>query len=286
MSRGELTALATGVYKAMDVDNGGTWNRHGGGVDGKDPVMFIAGRTWRRRLLRRHPEICLRKPKGVTVSRAAAETAKTIDRFFISLEEGYREAFGDGVAALNDIDPGRIFNVDETPLGVGYEDKGAEKVFVLRDIKDKHAARPSMINSGRDAYFTLVLCVCADGTYLDPFYIIKGKKHIRSSWLPKPGPGDLDAALAVTESSHINAALFQQWLRWFAVKKADLLQTGPVVIIYDNHDSHIHPETLATAAQLNIHLLGLPSNSTHLLQPIDRLINGPLHSQWRKVKRE
>jgi hypothetical protein len=284
MSRGQLSALATGVHVAMDAENDGNWNRHGAGESGEGAVKFIAGPTWKRNFLRRNPEVTKRTPKGITVTRAASETARTLDTFFTNLKAALKEVFP-GVA-LKDIDPKRVCNVDETPFGAGYEDKDVEKVFILHDTNDKHAARPTMINSGRDDYFTMELCVSADGEYLDPFYIVKGKRRMSCSWLPKREGGDLDAAIAITESGHVNAGAFQEWLRWFAAKKADLLATGPVVIIYDNHDSHINADTLATAVSLNIHLIGLPSNSTHLLQPIDRLINGPLHKQWRKVKRE
>ena len=60
-------------------------------------------------------------------------------------------------------------------------------------------------------------------------------------------------------------------------KKADDAKE-PRVLIFDGHDSHITSELLAHALKNNIHLRMLPGHTSHLLQPLDVGLFGPLKS--------
>ena len=59
-----------------------------------------------------------------------------------------------------------------------------------------------------------------------------------------------------------------------------LTTRAPVVFIFD---SHISLELIELARNSNIHLLCLPS---HLLQPLDVSVFGPVKSTWKKVPKE
>ena len=59
-----------------------------------------------------------------------------------------------------------------------------------------------------------------------------------------------------------------------------------MVLIFDGHHSHISLELIELAKNNNIHLLCLPPHSTHLLQPLDVSVFGPVMSTWKEVLKE
>lgn len=79
-------------------------------------------------------------------------------------------------------------------------------------------------------------------------------------------------------------------MKWFesqfypAVKH--LLDTGPVVMFFDGHFSHLSIALIKQARSLGIHLSCLPPNTTHILQPLDVGVFGPVKAAWRKILKE
>jgi len=50
----------------------------------------------------------------------------------------------------------------------------------------------------------------------------------------------------------------------------------PVLLIMDNHDSHLHIDNIDYCKEHGIVLLTLPPHTSHRLQPLDRTVYGPL----------
>ena len=78
--------------------------------------------------------------------------------------------------------------------------------------------------------------------------------------------------------------LYWEWLdksreEWFL---ENIPPTRPVLIIEDGHSSHISMEVIKLA-QEDMHLLFLPSNTTHLLQPLDVAVFNPFKSYLNKA---
>ncbi len=60
----------------------------------------------------------------------------------------------------------------------------------------------------------------------------------------------------------------------------------PVLLIFHGHHSHISLALIELARDNNIHLLCLPPHSTHLLQPLDVEVFGPVKAAWMKLIKE
>lgn len=60
----------------------------------------------------------------------------------------------------------------------------------------------------------------------------------------------------------------------------------PVVVFVDGHSSHFSFETQAFCEEKKIILIALYPNSTHLMQPMDVAIFGPLKKKWRAAVHE
>jgi hypothetical protein len=57
----------------------------------------------------------------------------------------------------------------------------------------------------------------------------------------------------------------------------------PVLLIFDGHYSHLSIKSVRLAIQNQIHLLCLPSHSTHLLQPLDIYTLKYVKQQWKQL---
>ena len=80
------------------------------------------------------------------------------------------------------------------------------------------------------------------------------------------------------------------FLKWFELQfypsVKHLTETGPVVMFFDGHYSHLSISLIKKARDLKIHLFCLPPNTTHILQPLDVGVFGPVKSTWRKILKQ
>ena len=54
----------------------------------------------------------------------------------------------------------------------------------------------------------------------------------------------------------------------------------------DRHYSHCCPSVIYLACENEVILMALPSNTTHLTQPLDKGTYGPQKIEWRKICHE
>lgn len=85
-----------------------------------------------------------------------------------------------------------------------------------------------------------------------------------------------------SKSSRFDHQVFEDW---FVSLMLPLLkkQQGTKVVIGDNLSSHISLEVLRICELNDIKFIALPSNATHLLQPLDVVFFRPLKVNWRKI---
>ncbi|KAG5866221.1 hypothetical protein JTB14_033437 [Gonioctena quinquepunctata] len=75
---------------------------------------------------------------------------------------------------------------------------------------------------------------------------------------------------------------FTDWVKTVAVPYLKKLE-GQKILIGDNLSSHIAPEAISPCQENNIQFVFLPSNSTHLTQPLDIAFFRQLKGAWRKM---
>ena len=98
------------------------------------------------------------------------------------------------------------------------------------------------------------------------------------NWTPN---GPAGAKYNVSEKGWMDTTSFHDWFTNFFIQ---LLPEGrPVVLIMDGHASHLSIGTIKAAVDNGMILLKLPSNSTHVLQPLDVGVYGPAKTEWEKI---
>jgi len=120
---------------------------------------------------------------------------------------------------------------------------------------------------------------CDSGEPLPPFILYKGKNMYCRWMVGSPAR----ARYGISESGWMDPANFlSRFLKLFLPAVSHLTKTGPV-LLFDGHYSHISLELIRAARQNNVHLLCLPPNTTHILQPLDVGVFSPLKTSWRKI---
>ena len=101
---------------------------------GFNRVSKMAGKTWYRKFMLRHPEISLRQPEATSVARASGFSNEAVGRYFTLLEKIIDE---------HKLTAMRIYNMDES--GISVVQKSCQKVIGLNRL-DLYQA-PSMVST-------------------------------------------------------------------------------------------------------------------------------------------
>lgn len=82
----------------------------------------------------------------------------------------------------------------------------------------------------------------------------------------------------------IDMELYDVWFKKHFLRYAPA--SRPILLLMDGHSSHYCLDTIRDAAKEKVILFVLPPNTTHLTQPLDKGVFGPLKSSWREVCHE
>ena len=217
---------------------------------------------WWNSFVKRHPEVGLRTPATLSISRARASSRDVIDSYFNVLEEILKGA------GLTD-SPSLIFNMDET--GFPLDPKPA------KTIHRRGETNPYTVSSGSKAQVTVVACVSATGQTIPPFVIWKRKTmSLDLAFGELPG-----SRYGFSENGWMQGKLFNSWFRKQFIPHAPAGR--PLILLLDGHSSHLNPDTIRFAAENGVIIFALPPNTTHLTQPLDKGVFGPFKCHWKQV---
>lgn len=101
-----------------------------------------AGKKWLAGFLRRHPQLCVRVPQGISQARVKGFNPESVATFFNLYEAEFLKISGQ---------PHRLFNVDETDITVVQHK--TEKVLSLKGKKQK-----ATLTSGERGALTTIEC--------------------------------------------------------------------------------------------------------------------------------
>ena len=113
-----------------------------------------------------------------------------------------------------------------------------------------------------------------NGIVIPPLVIIKGER-LSTSWIPNDN--EHDWRFSCNSNGWTSNIHGYEWLRRCFEPATREKASGRVrILICDGHDSHITANFLAHCIQNNVRLLLLPPHTSHLLQPLDVGLFGPL----------
>lgn len=86
----------------------------------------------------------------------------------------------------------------------------------------------------------------------------------------------------VNESGWMTCDNFVKVINHF-IKHSRHSKDFPLILILDNHDSHISFESLELCKKNNIHVITLPPHTSSKTQPLDRSVFGPMKSVYNNA---
>lgn len=237
--------------------------RISGRVDAVD-----VGRNWLQGFLLRHPTIRSHWSRCLDNARL-----KGTD------EEGIRSWFARFAAVVRDfsVSSGNIYNMDET--GFMFGQGNSERVLVPADDK---AARFKAQPGSRESA-TVVECIGSGGQVLPPLVITKGVVHTIGDHRRMQGVPSL-WYFSKSTNGWTSDALAVEWLdKVFDPNTTPSTPSTYRLLIMDGHTSHISDAIIDVFWSRRIVPLLLPAHSTHVMQPLDVSIFGPLTAAYRHI---
>ena len=231
------------------------------------PVKAANGLSdhWFYGLLKRWPELKMVKPQKLHIARAKSASKEIIDKYFKELGTILRE---------NDLmdAPERIFNIDETGISTEHSPP--------RIVCSK-ATDPQAVTSPKSSNVTIIAGANALGNHIPPFYVFPGKRWVDELLSGAPA----GSAGTMSDSGWSNSSIFETYVMDHFAKHAGVkegLDQKPSLILYDGHKSHLLLTLTQWASERRVILFVLPPHTSHLTQPLDVGVFGPLKSHYYK----
>jgi hypothetical protein len=220
----------------------------------------MAGRDWLEGFLKRNG-ISVRKPEATSINRVTAFNKTEVSLFYKNLEK---------LMETYKFTPKNIYNCDETGIST-VQDPGK----ILAPKGQKRVG--SLTSWERGKNITVMCTMSAAGSFIPPMFIFPRKRH--STLLEKDGPAG--AIYRCSENGWTNETLFLEWLQRFTTFAKPSAEE-PVLLILDNHASHISHDIYKHCKSHNIQMLSLPPHTSHRMQPLDVTFYGPLKAAYKK----
>lgn len=220
-----------------------------------------AGEDWFTGFIKRNPVLSIRTPEATSAGRASAFNKHNVDEFFTKL--------GD-ILLKYKLSPSRIWNLDETGVTTVLKPK---KIVAQKGAKQVGA----IVSAERGTLVTVELAASAAGNTIPPMFVFPRLKF--KNLFLRDGPSE--SIGAGNKSGWMTATEFLTYIDHF-IKFTKPTPEEPVLLLLDNHSSHVDINVVEKAKANSIIMLSFPPHCTHRLQPLDVGINGPFKSYCTK----
>ena len=227
-----------------------------------DAAIRNLGDHYVTRFLARHKEVATIVSKAMNREHMLAQNPEKLDDFFKGLSD---------CITSEKIDPEDIWNFDEKGFQMG-KGGGANELVISR-VRVKTPGK--RMQQGNREWVILIETVSAVGKVLPAFYIYAGKAHY-AGWHNK-SEIDSRTVFSFTDNGWTRDYIGLRWLKTHFDIFAPPSKPGQKrLLLCDNHSSHVTYEFIEFCLEKNIVLFFFPSHATHILQPLDVGVFGPL----------
>ncbi|RKK17109.1 hypothetical protein BFJ66_g18038, partial [Fusarium oxysporum f. sp. cepae] len=223
------------------------------------------GKRWLQSFMDRNKEVKTLPGKSMDSDRYNGASTELIKAFFMLLS----------MPAVRIVKQKNRYNVDEVGMMEGI---GLNGLFLgCKDKKSVLIRQP-----GSRSWITILECISATGKVLRPLVIFKGKT-VQQQHFPEKLDFLEDWEFTCSEKGWTNNHMALIWLKTvFIPSTKPENPKEPRLLILDGHGSHMTEDFLFECYNNNIFVLFLPAHASHVLQPLDVAVFGPLKRAYRK----
>lgn len=237
----------------------------------------IAGRDWFSGFLYRNSNLSIRRPEATSLARMTSFNKTNINEFFDKLESLYRR---------NNFTATEIYNLDEVSkyanpkyflefTNISYSSQtGITTVQRVQRVVGKKGQHQigQVTSRERGELVTQVGIICASGAALPPVWVFPRKRYDENRMMK--GLTQTGAQGLVHKSGWMTCENFILVLEHL-VKHSHCSVQHKILLILDNHSSHISIEAIDFCRNNGICMLTLPPHTSNKTQPLDRTVFGP-----------
>ena len=233
------------------------------------------GNKWCTGYFKRFPELAFRIPQPLDKDRLQSTSEDVV----LPHVECLRNVMGKYELWQH---PADIWNVDETSLVLGTRNR--TRVVALRG-----ARRVYQVASSDTRHVSVIFAVNAAGRYSPPCFVLPFQRRPREFYQSLQQVREPSWSTVCTGSGFITSEAFFQWMEEFVrhldqhVRRGDA--SRPQLLIMDQFSGHDSVDIREYALQHHILLYALPPHTTHILQPVDVGLFGPMKKAYRCAER-
>uniref|UniRef100_A0A336LYP6 CSON005489 protein n=1 Tax=Culicoides sonorensis TaxID=179676 RepID=A0A336LYP6_CULSO len=229
-------------------------------LNAKYPVswdsMKIAGKDWAASFRKRHQNMSLRKAENTSAARSFGFTKTAV--------AGFTRYFAPAMTNTISHSTGSLIKMNVAlPQSKVLAQKSQKQVgqFVSREHGE---------------IVTFIGIVNVTGTALPPVYVFP-RVRFKDEFLKNAPLGSIGLA---NKPGWMTADLFPEVLKHIK-HHTNCSLDDPILLLFDNHDSHCSIESIEFARENGIVSLPFPPHTSHRLQPLDVSVYGPFKGKLK-----
>lgn len=241
-----------------------------------DPLVPIditpIGKNWPASLRKRFPEVRSSFSSNMDPQRFQMGSRQALESWFTEIR---------GLFQQHGYSPSNVYNMDESGYAIGVIQSTRVMDVIERRLDGRRRSSGRALQSApaRGEWVTTVECISADGRALPPLVIFKGTGSVDQQWVPDTRETQ-DWEFMTSESGWTSDFVGYHWLeRVFEPNTTPEIASERRLLIVDGHSSHVKARFIAFCMDHLIDLCILPPHSSHLTQPLDVGVFGPLKAK-------